>query len=385
MGNTKTKKRIRYVQNYEDFKFILKIARKLTTIVECPHTVKAPLRGFSYLEDNERYISITTMYIQDFEVDGKTIYKCILGNKDCLEKYACTWKFDKTGQNNTSIAPSTVMRLANNVYKPKEEVNTENTLIQVNADNKPIQSAKPILGYNKLYDNTEHQVYVYDLNSAYAAVLTDKIIDTYSARYYDIVGTNEVGFRLDDNLTMVDTGAEADVIFPLIESPYKDFVAKWYNIKKTAPKGSDERTKAKNILTFMVGLFQNHNPYLRAYVIHSCNRKIQKILDNNYSVCCMWNTDAVYSTKPLDLDIGDNIGQFKLEYSGTFRQKGNNYQKVDKNETSYRGVLKMLFDNNWNILTDDLPEYVLPYQWNKETLDIEKNINYWSKLDGKTI
>ena len=95
----------------------------------------------------------------------------------------------------------------------------------------------------------------------------------------------------------------------------------------------------------------------------------------------MWNTDALYCTEripELDNLIGEGIGQFKIEYEGLFRQKGLNYQKVneeDKN-VSYRGVMKTLFESDFNILTDPLPKAILPYKINKNTLKLEINKEY---------
>ena len=101
----------------------------------------------------------------------------------------------------------------------------------------------------------------------------------------------------------------------------------------------------------------------------------------------MWNTDALYCTEhieELDNLIGDDIGQFKIEYEGMFRQRGCNYQKLDLEEhkTSYRGKSKILFKDEYNILTDRLPTCVMPYKMDKETLEIEVNKEY---NNGETI
>ena len=122
---------------------------------------------------------------------------------------------------------------------------------------------------------------------------------------------------------------------------------------------------------------QNHNPFLRAYVVNMCNKKIKDIIDAHPEECCMWNTDAVYSTAPLDLEIGENIGQFKLEYQGILRQVNNNYQKVDEHNTTYRGVCKMLFKEDFNILTDPIPDYGgLKYMFDKVQYKKTKIIDY---------
>ena len=373
-------KRFRYVLNYEDFKYIESVAKRRTIIAYgVDHNFLAPLRYWSYVQDKERYIELTTMYVKDIVEDDKVSYV------ETNEKYPCTWIFDKSGESDIKVHPSRVSKIVNNIYKPKELVKEEvkDYCFDTNEDNKIIQSAKPMLktadpkSKGIEYDN----VVVYDLNSAYANVLKDKIIDTYNYRYYDVVGENEVGFNKTDDLRFVEKGHIADIVFPLIDSPYKDFVTKYYNIKKTAPKGSKERAEAKSILNIAVGLWQNHNPFLRAYVVNTCNNYIKNLADkyDKYVVLC--NTDAIYATKhieELDNLVGDDIGQFKIEYEGRFRLKGFNYQKVDTNDTSIRGVLKLAFKQNkdYNLLKDPIPKAVLPYKYNTDKYILEENKDF---------
>lgn len=378
-------KRYRYVTTLEDMQRIFDISNAhawcVMTEKEYITDTKAPLRCFTRVQDGERYYKITSMWIYPVELEDGTIrYDDVLDHPE-IGKYVCTWIFDKTGENIHRIHPSKVSRIANHVYKPaKAVIGDGKDNFDRTEDGKIVQSAKPILGFNKKFDNTEHSVVVYDLNSAYAEPLADKIIDTYNPRYSDYVGKDEVGFKFDDdNLKMLHEGEPADIIFPIIESPYKDFARKYYDIKKTAPKGSKKRNEAKEILVITVGLWQNVNPYLRAFIVGKCNEKIEYFVKKYKDKVCMWNTDAVYCTEPIEeLDnlIGEDIGQFKIEYQGTFRQKGQNYQKVDNNETSYRGVMKALFDKDFNLLTDELPKPILPYAVDKQTFKIIKNKEY---------
>lgn len=375
-------KRYRYVNNLADMEKIYEISNRRAVCLPIgedePHA-RYPLKKFSRVQDGDRYYKITSMFVRDVEdEDGNVRYEEI----DRVEqKYACTWIFDKTGEEANKIHPSRVYRKSSAVYKPNKIVKGEGQdEFYRTKDGKIEQSARPIIGYNKKFDKTEHQAVVYDLNSAYAEELTDKIIDTYNYRRYGIVGKNEVGFLTNDSkLKIKHEGEAADVIFPLIDSPYKEYARKYYELKKTAPKGSKERDLAKQILVITVGLFQNTNPYLRAYIVGRCNEKIEYFVEKYKDKVSMWNTDSVYATehiKELDDLCGDDIGQFKVEYEGLIRQKGLNYQKVDENKTSYRGVLKMLFEKDFNILTDELPKSILPYKMNKESLKIEKNKEY---------
>lgn len=376
-------KRYRYVASLEEMQRIYAIAEKYSTLQytdkDYSYNGDGILRNTSYVQDGDRYYKITSMWIEEIkDKEGNVRYEPIV--KDNTEKFACTWIFDKTGESRARIHPSRVSRIANAVYKPDKIIGTNEDIFDRNKDGKIFQSAKPILGFNKKFDRTEHPVVVYDLNSAYAMALIDKIIDTYNPRYYDYVEEGEAGFiSSDPDLKIRHKGEYADVIFPLMESPYKDFARKYYNIKKTAPKGSDERDLAKQILVITVGLWQNVNPYLRAYVVGKCNEQIEYYLKKYRDKICMWNTDALYCTEHIDeLDnlIGEDIGQFKIEYEGLFRQKGLNYQKLDEHNTSYRGVLKTLFKEDFNILSDRLPTAILPYKMDKETLKIEINEEY---------
>ena len=376
-------KRYRYVASLEEMQRIYAIAEKYSTLQytdkEYSYNGDGILRNTSYVQNGDRYYKITSMWIEEIkDKEGNVRYEPIV--KGDIEKFACTWIFDKTGESRARIHPSRVSRIANAVYKPDKIIGTNEDIFDRNKDGKILQSAKPILGFNKKFDRTEHPVVIYDLNSAYAMALVDKIIDTYNPHYYDYVEEGEVGFiSSDHNLTIRHKGEYADVIFPLMESPYKDFARKYYNIKKTAPKGSDERELAKQILVITVGLWQNVNPYLRAYVVGKCNEQIEYYLKKYRDKICMWNTDAIYCTEHIDeLDnlIGEDIGQFKIEYEGLFRQKGLNYQKLDEHNTSYRGVLKTLFKEDFNILSDRLPTAILPYKLDKETLEIKINEEY---------
>lgn len=373
------RKRYRYVENVDDMNKIIQLATdNITYIIESnkdyDYTKDNPvLREASYLHDCDRYLKFTTMYVQEKENKNNIVYN--FTNKD---KYACTWRFDKSGEFDQVTSPSKIMIAANKVYKPYNEVQNKTTYFYRLPNDKIFQSAKPLTGYSEKWNNTEHYCYVYDLNSAYATILKDKIIDTYHWRNNDIVNEGEIGFLLNSDLTLIHCGSGivADKVFPLIDSPFKDYVRKYYNLKRFAPKGSRAKKEAKAHLNYLVGCWQNSNPFLRAYVVNSCNEFIQNILDKYGDKICMWNTDAVYSVEPLDLDIGTEIGQFKLEYQGLFRQKGNVYQKVDTEEVSYRRISKCLFQKGYNLLTDPLPPHIFKYFWNSDTKRIELNPNY---------
>lgn len=369
--------RERYVSNLEDINFILEQANDVTIIYNEEYSTRFPLSQYSYVNDNQRYIRVRTKMVS---IDNETFKPGI--------NTPCTFIFDKTGEGIYHIKPSDVLREYSKIYKPKNILKDNPDIFGYDAiSNKCAYSARPIVGYNEKFDRTEHYVYCYDLNSAYSSVLIDKIIDTYNYRTDCVVKEDEVGFLVNKNITMVNSGNEADYVFKLIDSPYKDLVKKYYKIKKTAEKGSKQRQEAKEFLNIMVGLFQHTNPFLRAYVVNTCNNKIKNIINKHKDIACCWNTDAVYSTEPLDdIPIGDEIGEFKLEYEGRFRQLGNNYQKVDINDTTYRGVCKQSFKKDFNILTDELPENNdIKYRFDKSKNMIIANENFWQSLKNKDI
>jgi len=246
-------------------------------------------------------------------------------------------------------------------------------------------SAKPILDYNRKF---EKQVlincYEYDLNSAYATTLLKQIPDLKKpiiANYPDQikVNKNEIGFIIDDELSLVKPGYKADIKFPLIETPkkLKDFLIRWYNKKKNAI--GSEKLKAKAMLNLPIGYCQRYNPFLRSYVVNSCNEAIKNIIDEN---TLFWNTDAIFSkTRRPELEIGNEIGQFKEIKCDKLVYVGNIYQINDEDPT-YRGISKSwfkAFEKEYGRKYDLLQDYdkqvsrINYYNLNWETLQLEIN------------
>lgn len=225
-------------------------------------------------------------------------------------------------------------------------------------------SAKPLLWFNKKYQYQRLHAYYYDLNSAYATVLVNKIPDTTKAKYDTVVGKNEVGFLITGD--MVHEGRLATWVFPLIDSPLKRFVEHWYDKKKNA-KTPEDKFKAKNMLTYYVGYLQYVNPFLRSYIVQSCNELIESLMDDNTIIC---NTDCIVSTVPRnELTIGPELGQWKYE-EGEIACIGHNYQW--NNEIKYRGVPKGWFPDGYDILRDKIPSFGNLYEFSKEQMIIKE-------------
>lgn len=241
-------------------------------------------------------------------------------------------------------------------------------------------SASPAINYNRKYENQElHDVWEYDLNSAYSSVLLDEVPDLYHPLWKQdqYVKKGYIGFYIDDDLTMVEAGGHADVTFPLIKTPekLKEFCIKWYN-KKNESTGN-AKLEAKAMLNLPIGYCQRYNPFFRSYVVHKCNLEIVNLLDQD---SIFWNTDALFSLKRRpDLEIGTDIGQFKEKHFKTVRYIGNSYQTDDELPV-YRGVPKAWFrrfekenGRKFNILIDEIPQDKNMYSWNWDKLRLEKN------------
>ena len=211
---------------------------------------------------------------------------------------------------------------------------------------KYVCTARPILDYNKKYEKQLlKNCYEYDLNSAYANTLLKQIPNLNNpiiANWPDQikVNKNEVGFIIDDELSIIKPGFMADIKFPLIDTPkkLKDFLIKWYNKKKNST-GVD-KLEAKAMLNLPIGYCQRYNPFLRSYVVNNCNDAIKAIIDEK---TLFWNTDAIFSrVRRPELELGTEIGQFKEIHCNTLSYVGNVYQ-INNEDPTYRGISKSWF------------------------------------------
>lgn len=224
-------------------------------------------------------------------------------------------------------------------------------------------SAKPLLYYNKEYEKKRIHAYMYDINSAYATVMSEyRFPDTSVEPEAKKVCKDEIGFDGDGNL--VHEGKFAYWVFPLMESPYKKFVEVWYNRKKNATTAK-EKAKAKSVLNYYVGMLQKHNCFLRAYIVNSCSELVRSLMDDN---TLMSNTDSIVSLKPLPLKIGKELGEWKFE-EGAIAYIGNNYQWND-DMPKYRGVPRGWFKKGFDILKDKAPSFGNIYKLDKDKFKV---------------
>ena len=215
-------------------------------------------------------------------------------------------------------------------------------------------SAKPLLFNNPNFEMKENLNCIsYDLNSSYSYAMLKEMPDTSVKPKQGTVGYKEIGFREDGdgNFIPVYKGHYSQWIFPLMPSPFKKFVEVWYAKKKNA-KTEEDKVKAKETLNESVGYLQRTNPFLRATIIYWANEHIKQYIDENTIYC---NTDSIVSLKERkELQIGEDIGQFKIEHQGRFVFKGFNYQwNFDK--PSYRHISKEWFPEGYDFLKDPIP------------------------------
>lgn len=356
-----TKDRTRFILDADKFNKILQAANNCSNVVFCDYQdlrlAGKSLSTHSCLVEKQVHIFLTTQFYE---------WK--------KNKYLpTTYIFRKDGAEDIVMTGADAYQHMQRAYKSPTFVNDPviKKYIPTNHKGSFAYSAPPKLYYNEKYDNTEHQVYIYDLNSAYGyQLLSDRFPDTTHYQLFTILHDNQVGFLFDNQLTMVTTpGIQCDIVFDTMESPYKKYVHDVYKMKKEG-KTREERLRGKNLLNLPIGYQQRKNPFIRSFIVHSCNNFINLLIDDN---TCMCNTDAIYSVVPRpELEIGTEIGQWKLEYNGLFRQRGMNYQKVEKDETCWRGIPKKWFPENYNILIDRPPIEGNVYRFNSTTLQVEE-------------
>lgn len=240
-------------------------------------------------------------------------------------------------------------------------------------------SASPLLWFNPKYNNTEQYAYGYDMNAAYSYAMLQPIPDTsVKSHSGTIIEGKEIGFREypnpknpNANMLVAVYSGYSMYIFPLMESPFKEFVKRWYE-RKSNSKNKIERKKAKCVLNYSIGYLQRINPFIRATIITRCNNLIKSYIDEENTLFC--NTDSIVTKKPLNLKIGKNIGEWKLEHEGYVRYKDYAYQ-WDDGTISYRRVPKSWFSPDFNLLTDEIPKQGNIYVFKNNRLEAINNEN----------
>lgn len=336
------RKCIKLIDDYKLFNELVDYARERSIILNKKweeRDKKESCRFYSFFHRTQKYAILTTRYFN--------------GSKGSVVSF----KFDMYEDDKTSeVQGSTVYATLQRYYKTADFTKDEyvcNRLCYSEAEGKFLVTVGGVLGYNRKHNRTRQKAWCYDRTSAYAWHLMQDLPlgETYDTERR--VEKGEIGFfLLGDTVKLAYEGQYASFIFKLMPSPFKPFVEKYFHEKAiaTIPEG---RQRAKDMLNFGIGYFQRKNPFLRYYIVLKANEMIEKLIDDD---TLMWNTDAIYSRrKREDLDVGTDIGQFKLEYEGDFAYIGHVYQKGTEPPHA-RKIIRKLFKPGFDLLKDPMPK-----------------------------
>ena len=295
-------------------------------------------------------------YLEDKKVEMHLTMKDEFGKN-------CTYIFCKDGKEKiTGCSPLTTWQTINKYYKvPKLYQGKE----------KAPFSSSGIRYYNPKYNKTRiDNCYGYDINSSYSYGLKyAKIPDTSQRLDVGFVKKGEIGFDLDGKV--LGEGYWAMWRFKAFEtSPFAKFIDTWYAKKRNAKTPKDKK-KAKDMMNLAIGNMQKHgNCFIRAAVLDFCNKRIQELIDKYPDDILFSNTDSVVSKRELpELELGNDLGQWKVEHQGKFAYKCYTYQ-WNNDKPSYQGVPKNWFKENYDILVDPLPINGNIYKLDKDILQI---------------
>lgn len=233
-------------------------------------------------------------------------------------------------------------------------------------------SASPIQYSNAAYNGTRNYAYGYDINSAYSWAMLQPMPDTTKPEYNALITEGHIGFKVVQDSdggrsTVAVKQGYASVVFPLVESPFKRFVHTWYERKRRAKPGSEERNRAKSVLNYVVGYLQKVNPFYRTAIITYCNERIKSLIDDNTLSC---NTDSIVSLTPRpELTISDNIGDFKVEHEGYYAYIGTSYQWTG-DRAHIRGVNALALGGDFDLLIDRPKKVEYRWKYNAVTVSI---------------
>ncbi len=248
-----------------------------------------------------------------------------------------------------------------------------------------IRSPDAMLFTNPKFNNKRTpNCYGYDMHSAYGYALKQPIPNVLCPKIgWDVVKKNHIGYVVDFNskgwqtLQPVFTQGEyCSIQFPLMDSPFIETVDKLYNMKLKAEKNrkkyrpgtkewnrwNDYYLRKKALINFAVGYSKLKNPFLQSCIVGRTYRYMSFKIQQYSGHIAYCNTDSLYSDIPLDLPIGDNVGEFRLEHEKESLALRNTQYQWNDGVPTYRGVAKPLFKKfkkengrNYDLLLDPTP------------------------------
>lgn len=238
-----------------------------------------------------------------------------------------------------------------------------------------VENSRPFGFFEEYFANQDLLCYSYDINSSYPYAMTMPMPDTSKpALLNHRVGVHQIGFSKDGFVT-TDYGIVMDYVFDLIESPFKEYVYKYYNLKKNST--GDEKQAYKYHLNIAYGLTQRHNIFIHNTIIYWATKYVRSYLDEDtiYS-----NVDSIVSlSKRTDLPLGDALGEFKCEHDGMYFKCAHIgcYQwksKDGKLEVHYKGIPSILITDVSDI--SDIKENSLKLPYRIENNKIVKGVKH---------
>lgn len=211
----------------------------------------------------------------------------------------------------------------------------------------------------------------YDMNSAFSYGMLGDLPDTTEMlasgeSSEDLYCFDEEGHRIIKGFSTYR--------FRKMPSPYKKFVDRYYTQKKNSERDSKEFLDAKMILNASIGYMQNHNCFIRAAILDNFNREIQAIIKKYKNIIIASRTDSIVCTEKIpeiEERLGDGIGQFKIEHTGSFAIHKNGYSTQWNLDKPKFGAGKK-FKDGYDILSDELLEEENIYYLDEKELKIKE-------------
>lgn len=235
-----------------------------------------------------------------------------------------------------------------------------------------VENSRPFGFFEEYFKNQDLICYSYDINSSYPYAMTMPMPDTSKPALRNArVGVHQIGFSKEGFVT-TDYGIVMDYVFDLIESPFKEYVYKYYNLKKNST--GDEKQDYKYRLNIAYGLTQRHNIFIHNTIIYWATKYVRQYLDEDtiYS-----NVDSIVSlSKRDDLPMGNALGEFKCEHDemyfkcahiGCYQWKS----KDGKLEVHYKGIPSFLITDVSDI--SDIKDNAAKLPYRLENNKIKEN------------